>query len=62
MGLFTRREIIKLWLSQPTDVLDSYVCPNCWDILFKKLRKNNVSYYCDNPKCTNYKLELKDEK
>ncbi len=61
MSLLTRREIIKMWLSQSVDFLDFYTCPNCRDIVFKKLRKNNVSYYCDNPKCTNYKLELKDE-
>jgi len=53
--LLTRREVIDLWLTQSPDFLDSYVCPNCRDILDKK--DDNI-YFCSNPECENYKQEV----
>lgn len=42
--LQTRRQLIEVWLKQSPNVLNSYVCPNCRNIL----RKDSLGYQCDN--------------
>lgn len=42
--LMTRRQVIETWLKQSTNVLDSYVCPNCRGIL----HRDSFGYYCGN--------------
>jgi len=48
--LFTRREVIEIWLKQKDEDLDTYVCPHCRDLLFKK----GETYFCNNFDCSYY--------
>ena len=45
----TRREVIEMWGKQPDSLLDSPVCPNCRDILYKT---DNDTWFCGNRSCT----------
>ena len=42
--LLTRKDIIELWLKQPTEALDTFCCPNCRDLL----RATEEGHYCSN--------------
>lgn len=45
MKIFTRQQIINIWLSQ-NKFLNSYCCPNCRDVM-DEIEKNKF-------KCSNY--------
>jgi hypothetical protein len=45
--LLKRREIIMIWSKQPEEMLDSYCCPSCRDILHEK----DGLYTCRNEFC-----------
>ncbi|MBN2547489.1 MAG: hypothetical protein JXB50_16915 [Spirochaetes bacterium] len=34
--LLTRREVIGIWSRQKNELLDTYVCPKCRDLLYQK--------------------------
>jgi hypothetical protein len=45
--LLTRKEIIDLWMKQPEELLNILSCPNCRDLLFKTIDKENLyEYFC----------------
>ena len=48
IDVLTRREVIEMWEKQPASILDSPVCPDCRDILFKK---ENDTWFCGNRNC-----------
>jgi len=71
MALLTRREILETWKKQSDEILDSYCCPSCRDILYphKKLdgeigfdeyddSENNKYLYCHNILCKLYNKML----
>ena len=47
MKLLTRRQIIDIWKEQPDNMLDSYCCPNCRDLL----DEDENTYFCSNVYC-----------
>lgn len=55
--LLTRRQVMEIWAEQSDELLDTYTCPKCRDLLYKK---NNV-YFCNNIECSGYKIELTKE-
>lgn len=57
MKLHTRREIIEIWKDQPDNLLDTYVCPDCRDLLFHEHDK----YFCNNSDCGQFLKIIKEE-
>ncbi len=57
MNLQTRKNVIDIWLKQSDDLLNSYVCPNCRDIL-EKSRTKKDTYYCVNEDCACCDFEI----
>ena len=49
MKLLTRKQVIEVWNKQGEDHLNSFVCPDCRDIL---VNHENV-LFCENPECSN---------
>ena len=47
MKLLTRRQIIEIWQQQPDEMLDSFCCPICRDILHEVSDR----YFCLNEDC-----------
>lgn len=47
MKLLTRKEIIDIWVKQPSLMLASYCCPSCRDLLDEE----GEYYYCNNDMC-----------
>ena len=45
--LLTRKEIIQLWSQQSEEMLNSYCCPGCRDLLFE----TEKYYICKNTSC-----------
>ena len=45
--LLTRKEIIELWSKQPENILNSYCCPSCRDIM----EETEDAYICRNTGC-----------
>ena len=45
--LLTRRQIIEMWQKQPSEMLDSYCCPQCRNILLHYVDR----YICENRDC-----------
>ena len=58
MNLLTRRQVIEIWNKQKDEFLDSYVCPNCRDILTKH---EDGIYECENPNCLEQLIPLFEE-
>ena len=48
LKLLTRREIIQIWKSQTDEMLDSYCCPKCRNILLDY----GDRYFCENKDCS----------
>jgi hypothetical protein len=49
MKALTRKEIIEIWKEQPDDLLNSFCCPNCRDLLFNY----SGTLMCRNSDCLN---------
>jgi hypothetical protein len=47
MKLLTRRQIMEEWNKQSDEMLDSFCCPNCRDILHEL----DDRYFCKNKHC-----------
>jgi hypothetical protein len=47
MKLLTRRQIIEEWQKQSDEMLDSFCCPKCRDILYEYADR----YFCENEYC-----------
>jgi hypothetical protein len=56
MGLLTRKQIIEEWKKQTPDLLNSFCCPDCRDILIRENDENiphGASLRCFNDMCEN---------
>lgn len=58
MKLLTRRQIIEEWNKQSDELLDSFCCPNCRDILYEYADR----YICENEDCSQGFILKKDIK
>ena len=58
-NLYTRKDIIDIWLNDNKKNLDKYCCPNCNDLLFESDEHENA-YVCQNLGCEYYFLKNDD--
>lgn len=57
-NLMTRREIMEVWRGQSDDMLDSYCCRGCRDILQKDC---GGIYRCTNLLCKWFDVPIKED-
>lgn len=62
MKLLTRRQIIQIWGKQSDEILDSFCCPNCRDVLEERIyvEDNTTCLVCSNITCS-FSRVLKSE-
>lgn len=57
--LLTRKQVIDLWTNQTPDLLNSFVCPDCRDVLSREPDENipyGAHLVCNNSMCDNLTL------